>query len=221
MRQLLFFVIILSIASKSYGQTEFSKKFKAIPPLTTKINTKLNPKKDSLPTPNLPKFNAPSVFNTPNTLGMNPNTNADFSLYPKNEFKNPGDLIVEKLNKIPFNDEGIAYKKDQNLGSFKIKSYTAKVFYRDYGEVDGDAIRVYINGVPIITRIIMDRDFRSFDIALEHGSNKIDFEALNVGYASPNTAEFQVYDDKGDLVASNQWSLFTGFKATIILIKEK
>ena len=52
------------------------------------------------------------------------------------------------------------------------------------------------------------------------GFNKIDFEALNQGTAGPNTAEFRVYDDQGLLVSANQWNLATGFKATIIIVKE-
>ena len=56
------------------------------------------------------------------------------------------------------------------------------------------------------------------DEAVRHG--KIDFEALNQGTSGPNTAEFRVYDDKGTLVSASQWNLGTGFKATILLVKE-
>jgi len=52
------------------------------------------------------------------------------------------------------------------------------------------------------------------------GINKIDFEALNEGSASPNTAEFQVFDDKGAVIESSQWNVGTGYKAVIILYKE-
>jgi hypothetical protein len=37
------------------------------------------------------------------------------------------------------------------------------------------------------------------EINLEKGL--IDFEALNEGFAAPNTAELQVYDDKGRVIA--------------------
>jgi hypothetical protein len=55
---------------------------------------------------------------------------------------------------------------------------------------------------------------------LEKGFNKIDFEALNQGSSGPNTAQFQIFDDKGVLISSSQWNLGTGFKATIVLVKE-
>jgi hypothetical protein len=66
----------------------------------------------------------------------------------------------------------------------------------------------------------LDSDYKGFDIVLEKGFNKIDFEALNQGTSGPNTAQFQVFDDKGALISSSQWNLGTGFKATIILVKE-
>jgi hypothetical protein len=79
---------------------------------------------------------------------------------------------------------------------------------------------VYLNGKIIETEVVLNGDFKGFDIKLENGLNRIDFEALNEGSASPNTAEFQVYDDKGVVVSASQWNLGTGFKATIILVKE-
>lgn len=208
---------------KGYAQNEFSKKFKAIPPLDIKLNTNKETKKDSLPPIDLPKIITPNVFNTTkpkpnNSFQMGVNNN--FSLAPKNKFINPGDAIVEKFNKKPANEDAIVYRKNQNLGNFKIKSITAKVLYRDFGEVDGDFIQVYLNDRVIIPEIIMDSEYQSFEVNLEKGFNKIDFKALNQGSSGPNTAEFQVYDDKGILISANQWNLATGFKATIILTKE-
>jgi len=43
---------------------------------------------------------------------------------------------------------------------------------------------------------------------------------LNQGESGPNTAEFQILDEHGNVISSNQWNLATGVKATIILIKE-
>jgi len=72
----------------------------------------------------------------------------------------------------------------------------------------------------IIPQVNMTGIFQGFDITLEKGFNKIDFQALNQGTSGPNTAEFKVYDDKGALISASQWNLGTGFKATIILVKE-
>ena len=49
----------------------------------------------------------------------------------------------------------------------------------------------------------------------------IDITALNQGDSGPNTAEFVVYDDKGNVVSSKEWNLLTGVKAKITFINEK
>ncbi|MNG26625.1 hypothetical protein D3C84_1116380 [compost metagenome] len=92
--------------------------------------------------------------------------------------------------------------------------------YRDAQYVDGDLIRVYLNGEIIQTQVYLDSNFKGFEIALKKGFNKIDFEALNQGDSGPNTAEFRVYDDKKKLVSASEWNLGTGFKASIIIVKE-
>jgi hypothetical protein len=144
-----------------------------------------------------------------------------FSMTPTNKFVNPGDLVKDRLNKKADNEDQIVYRRNQDLGNFKTKSLTAKVSYRDYGEVDGDVIRVLLNDKAIATGITLDNQFEGFEITLLEGFNKIDFEALNQGRLGPNTAEFQIYDDKGTLISASQWNLGTGFKATIIITKEK
>ena len=144
----------------------------------------------------------------------------NFSMTPTHKFVNPGDLVRDRLNKKADNENQIVFRRNQDLGSFKTKSLTAKVSYRDYGEVDGDQIRVLLNDKMIVNGIYLDSDFKGFEITLIDGFNKIDFEALNQGRLGPNTAEFRVYDDKGNLISSSQWNLGTGFKATIIITKE-
>jgi hypothetical protein len=226
MKQILLFLFIIGIASKSYGQSEFNTKFKAIPPL----NVKPKPKKETLPPPtDLPKIVTPNVFNNPNILNTKPKPNNSFeigspenhfSMTPTNKFVNPGDIVKDRLNKKADNEDQIVYRRNQDLGSFKTKSLTAKVRFRDYGEVDGDEIRILLNDKTIATGITLEGQFQELEITLVDGFNKIDFEALNQGRLGPNTAEFQVYDDKGGLISASQWNLGTGFKATIIVTKE-
>lgn len=204
-----------------YSQNEFSSKFKAIPPIDNGYKAKKTP----LPNNDPPVIVAPNVFKKPEPL-MPPSTvykigePTPMSMIPKNDFVNPGDAIVEKMNKKEDNPDAIVYRKNQNLGDFKTNSVTAKVLYRDAAYVDGDQIRVYLNDKVIQYQVNLDSNFKGFEIELQKGFNKIDFEALNQGSSGPNTAEFKVYDDKGGLISASQWNLGTGFKATIILIKE-
>jgi hypothetical protein len=138
----------------------------------------------------------------------------------KNEFIKPGAEVEARLNKKDEDPGEIVYRRNQNLGDFKTKSTKARVMYRDAAYVDGDIIRVYLNDKIIESQVTLDGVFKGFEIELVNGFNKIDFEALNQGSSGPNTAEFRVYDDKGSLISASQWNLGTGFKATILLIKE-
>ena len=223
MKQILFLIFTVVLSSKGFGQIEFNSKFKAIPPK----NTNFNPKIISAQ-PENPVIVAPNILNNTNILNLKPEAdnsfqmgvNNNFSMIIKKDFVNPGDLIAAKLNKKPINEEGIVYRKNLNLGDFKTSAKSANIMYRDYGEVDGDVIRVYLNDRVIIPQVNMSGQFQGFDITLEKGFNKIDFEALNQGTSGPNTAEFKVYDDNGSLISASQWNLGTGFKATIVMVKE-
>jgi hypothetical protein len=198
MKKILFFVIVLSLSLNGYSQDEFKTKFKPIPAKNSKIKKVIPPKEIS------PKIAPPEVVKA-----------------PVNDFVNPeGIFLNSNLYKKESNTKGIFYRRNQYLGSFKTKSFTSTIRYRDAAFVDGDKIRVYLNDKIIEPEVVLDGSFKGFKIKLVQGINKIDFEALNEGFASPNTAEFQVYDDKGIAILANQWNVGTGYKATIILNKE-
>ncbi len=177
-----------------YAQDEFNTKFKPIPAK----NKNLKIKREVPPKPDLPKIIPPIVLK-PVPIDIFENIN----LYKKEE-----------------NSKGIFYRKNQNLGTFKTVSITSKILYRDAAFVDGDKIKVYVNNKVIQPEVLLEGQFKGFEIQLEKGSNRIDFEALNEGFAAPNTAQFQVFDDKGILISASTWNLGTGYKATIILVKE-
>ena len=222
MKRILFLMITISMSLSGYAQNEFSSKFKAIPLKNTapKIKKPIPPKAD------VPPVKTPNVFKNPDVLSPKPNYSAPitpaniFSMTPKNEFINPGDVYKDKWNKKEERTEGLVYRKNQDLGNFSTGSVTAKVMYRDAAYVDGDQIRVYLNDKVIQYQVNLQSNFQGFEIVLEKGFNKIEFEALNQGSSGPNTAEFKVYNDQGGLISGSQWNLGTGFKATIILVKE-
>ncbi|HQF48521.1 MAG TPA: hypothetical protein PLZ71_07685 [Flavobacterium alvei] len=226
MKQFLLFIFIIGIASKSFGQAEFNSKFKPIPP----INIKPKPKKETVPPPtDLPKIVAPNILKNTNIFNTKPKVDNSFqigipenkfTMTPTNTFVNPGDKVLNRLNRKADNDDQTVYRRNQDLGSYRTKSLIAKLSYRDYGEVDGDKIRVLLNDKTLATEVYLNSDFQGFEITLVDGINKIDFEALNQGQLGPNTAEFRIYDDAGGLISASQWNLGTGFKATIIITKE-
>jgi hypothetical protein len=201
MKRILFLMIAISISLSGYAQNEFSSKFKPVP----LKNNAPKIKKETPPKADQPKKTSQKVIKK-----------QDVSLdVPKINFINP-DKIIKK----PENSAVVTYKRNQNLGTFKTGSLTAKVRYRDAAYVDGDKIRVYLNNKVVDYEVVLDGDFKGFEIKLEKGINKIDFEALNEGFAPPNTAEFQVFDDKGSIISASQWNLGTDFKGTLILMKD-
>ena len=217
------------------AQPEFGKKkrFSPIAPAKTTLNIKpivndpkpINPFSDKKPfIKNEPLF-APSnnLFNEKKKPAFVIGENSDANLNDKPAFINPNADVIDQLNGLnpkPVSENFKAIRGNQDLGNFNINSKFVNIRYRDFGEVDGDQIRIYLNGKVIEEFVILNSDFQGFQINLEVGFNKIDFEALNQGALGPNTAEFQVFDDNQKLVSSNQWNLVTGFKASIMIIKD-
>jgi hypothetical protein len=110
---------------------------------------------------------------------------------------------------------------DQDLGSFRTNSSSVNIICRDFQYPDGDRVSIMVNNIPVITNITLSQKYKSFNIPLEIGINKISFIALNQGTSGPNTAAFKVFDDAGILLSSNEWNLATNAKATIAIAKDK
>ncbi len=186
--------------------------------------TKSNPFSNADSTPNNEPLFTPStnLFNKKKKPSFVIDEKPALNLNNKPNFINPNADVLEKLNGYPkpASEDFKAIRGNQDLGNFKLDSKFVNIKYRDFGEIDGDLIRVYLNGHVIYENVFLDGYFKGLEITLEKGFNKIDFEALNQGTSGPNTAEFQVFDDNEKLVSANQWNLVTGFKASIMITKE-
>ena len=147
---------------------------------------------------------------------------AEFSMFDNSTLRDPGEIFDQKWNKKAV-EQGfrMGTMEDQFLGHFNITGKKANIRCRDHEYPDGDRVRVFVNGVVFIIDLLLTGNFKSFDVPLVEGINKIEFVALNQGESGPNTAEFQVFDDNGVLVSSKKWNLLTGVTASIILIKDK
>ena len=197
MKKIVFSILITALSVQVYSQGEINGKYKEVKPKTPQSQEVTPPKETPPPSdPTLPK--------DPVVLKINPE-----ELFKNNAFY-----------KREANVEGIFYRRNEYLGGYITNSSTSTVRYRDAAFVDGDKIRVWLNEKVIEPEVNLVGEFQGFKITLEKGMNKIDFEALNEGSASPNTAEFQVFDDNGKVVKASQWNVGTGYKATIILYKE-
>lgn len=112
------------------------------------------------------------------------------------------------------------FAKDQLLGEMTTGSTILSIKYRDHEYVDGDKIRVFVNGDIVQSGVYLTGAFSGFILTLEEGENMIEFEALNQGSSGPNTAELHVYDENGFIVSAKEWNLLTGYKARVRVFKE-
>jgi hypothetical protein len=219
MKKIYFLLVLFCFSVTLFAQDNSAIPSIGIPKVENKPEKANNPSSPySISNPFTPK-----LFKTPSkTYGALKIENQNQFNAPVSDI-NPGKINAEKLNKsygAEGNGDSKIYRRNQFLGDFKTKSELVGIFYRDFGEVDGDLIRVLVNDKEVISRIYLQGNFMELDLKLEKGFNKIDFEALNQGTSGPNTAEFKVYDDASVLISQNQWNLATGFKATIIIVKE-
>ena len=229
----LILIYLIFCLSHSFGQPEIGKKGKFFPIKNNKILPKeafeAKPVDNNLfAKPNQPKFDEP-LF-TPETDFFKEKKKPSFVigedrdevLKPKSAFINPNLDVLDKLNGAgkPLSEGFKEVRGNQDFGLFNSKAIFVNIRYRDFGEVDGDRIRIYLNGRVVAQSVFLEGVFTGLQITLEKGFNKIDFEALNQGTVGPNTAEFQVFDDNKILISENQWNLVTGFKASIMVVKE-
>ena len=110
--------------------------------------------------------------------------------------------------------------RDYFLGNIETRSNYVMIKCRDHEYVDGDRIRLMLNGSVIHPNIILNSSYYSVDIDLEDGYNNIDFVALNEGKSSPNTAQLVVLDQFGNEISNKSWLLSTGYKAKLVIFKK-
>ena len=110
--------------------------------------------------------------------------------------------------------------RDYFLGNIETRSNYVMIKCRDHEYVDGDRIRLMLNGSVIHPNIILNSSYYSVDIDLDDGYNNIDFVALNEGQSSPNTAQLVVLDQFGNEISNKSWLLSTGYKAKLVIFKK-
>lgn len=186
----------------------------------------LNPieKKNDSPTGfEIPSSKAPSL-----TIPREPKPqkNYDLGKKEKENFSMVDDEFIEFESKLKprmfTKDKEIKseYGKDMYLGDVSTRGNTVTIHYRDHEYVDGDRIRIYVNGEMMVANVMLEAKFKGFDLELIDGFNKIEFEALNQGSSGPNTAQLQILDENGNVMATYEWNLLTGNKATAVVVKK-
>ena len=112
------------------------------------------------------------------------------------------------------------FARDQDLGDVTTSGDFVQIKYRDHEYVDGDLIRVYVNGDVVQSSVFLGASFSGFTLSLQPGANRNEFEAINQGSSGPNTAELHVNNEKGLIISAKEWNLLTGYKASVLVIKD-
>ncbi len=197
-------IFFLMISLVSYSQIENSKrKIELLPPASAALK-----KLDITPT-------NPNYF----SLKKKEKSSTVKRLDKKENFLNPGDIYLKKLNREK-DKKPNDYNEGAYLGDVSTGSSYVNILCRDFEYVDGDRVRISVNDSIVIYNLYLESTFSGFKLPLSKGFNKIDFTALNQGSSGPNTAELRVFDDSNSLISSNQWNLSTGAKATFIVVKK-
>ncbi|MFC0605629.1 hypothetical protein [Winogradskyella pulchriflava] len=144
-----------------------------------------------------------------------------FSMTESDGLKSPSEIFEKRWNKELEKGGVIRTMSDQYLGEHSVDTKFVNIVCRDHEYPDGDRVRIYVNDFVVEPNLLLKSSYRRVEVNLAEGKNKIEIEALNQGESGPNTAEFLVYDDKGNLISSKEWNLLTGVKAIIVFNNEK
>lgn len=126
---------------------------------------------------------------------------------------------IKYFNGKDMTDPQMKTTQGQELGKISTTSKKLQIECRDHSFVDGDRVRVYLNKRVIYRTVSLVGSYFTINVDLDEGFNRIDIEALNQGSSGPNTAEFIVLDQSGNVIASKEWNMLTGNVATLVVIK--
>lgn len=171
----------------------------------------------AIPLPSITKSKNPLRMNDYSGLGLEESELLDIT--HEDSFL---DLKTDDAPKYFTKDKAVSkeYGTDQYLGELRTGSLNVTIMYRDHEYVDGDRVRIFVNGDIVKSNVYLSAGFNGFTFQLQSGFNKVEFQALNQGSSGPNTAELKIFDEEGKVLSANQWNLNTGRIATVTIIKE-
>ncbi|MGI9546104.1 MAG: hypothetical protein ACR2MM_02615 [Flavobacteriaceae bacterium] len=213
MKRNLLFLVLLLISSVITAQSDLPQAQQLNIEASNNLDIKSNPKSNT-------SLSIPAVYKKESNTDLK-ETERVVKMLPDGELKQAGhDLKLD--TKVGERSKSNANKHfgDMYLGDIKTSSKFIGVVCRDHEYVDGDRVKVSANGMVIEANILLTGSFKGINMNLDKGFNRLDFEALNQGSSGPNTAQVDVYDEKGQLIYSNKWLLSTGSKASLIVVQE-
>lgn len=217
MKNLIFTILIFTVAAQSYAQIDNNSGF------GTPINAQ---ESDNTFNTTLSTNKTQGLSNNTSFLNVKEDKKPLDNEQPKNlDMTTDNGLLSNKFDYKPSwltkDKEALEkFGRDQNLGTYGTKSKTVEILCRDNQYVDGDKVRILVNDQVIIHQVNLRSDFQVFEVDLKPGMNHIQFQALNQGSSGPNTAHFRIYDKEGNMLTESEWNLLTGNKGNLVIVQE-
>jgi len=212
---ILFFSVCFCVSISA--QIDGSKKTIQIKNIDTSSSAKTNLSVKFIPSQGITRANnRPSLYNIPLTDYFKKTSGIDITA--KSNLIKPTWDIKQKFGE--GQKDVSKFSRDHYLGDLKTKSKYIRIKCRDHEYVDGDRIKLLLNKAIVHPNITLTGSYYVIDIEIGEGLNTIEFEALNEGLSSPNTAELKVYDENDVLLSSNRWLITTGYKARLVILKQ-
>ncbi|RLD29584.1 MAG: hypothetical protein DRI75_02840 [Bacteroidetes bacterium] len=211
----IFFSLCLSVSLNA--QIDGSKKIINFKDIDTSSNSKTILSVKLTPFRGITSINnRPSLYNIPLTDFFKKKSGVDITA--KSNLIKPTWYINQQFGE--GQKDVSKFSRDHYLGDIKTTSKYIRIKCRDHEYVDGDRIRLFLNKAIVHPNITLTGSYYTIDIEIGEGFNTIEFEALNEGLSSPNTAELKIYDENDVLLSSNRWLITTGYKARLIILKQ-
>jgi len=214
-----FFLLLFLISISSWSQFETRRKkikIKAVPDNLAKKKATVETTPTVVP---LFKINSPKARTSDDIIMQSLPQMPKIGELPDKEYevRNPAELYTDRFN-MKLKEEGVSpelFNRDMDLGRAIVFTQKIELSTRDYGIIDGDHIRVWLNGILVNPSLVLRDDFQKFTATLNPGINIIEIEALNYGQLSPNTGQYDFYDANGTLFSQKYWNLGIGYKARL------
>ena len=213
MNRICLFIFLLMFSLVGWSQSDLPQTQQLNIEASNKLDIKSNPQAKTT-------LRIPSVYKEEINTSMK-ETEREVKMLPDGELKQAGhDLKLDTKVGERSKSNSKKHFGDMYLGDVKTTSKFVGVVCRDHEYVDGDRVKIYANGMVVEPNILLTGSFKGINLNLDKGFNRLEFQALNQGSSGPNTAQVDVYDDKGQLIYSNKWLLSTGSKASLIVVQE-
>ena len=158
-----------------FAQKETTGKSIAFPKMNNNLDIK---PKTITPEYSISKPFEPRLFKVAPKKYDAPKIDKPIVITPEMSDLKPGLPIEQKLNNT--NTEGNMnfklYRKNEFFGEFRSQSPAVGILCRDHGNVDGDRIRVWLNGEIAVFNVMLTGGFQELKINLQKGFNKIEIE---------------------------------------------